>query len=446
IAPAVLYQGPLQIKEIRMNNAQSAQTLRRRIALFLLVSTINFIASPFFAGSSTRVKAAPLFDGPTDFIRRIPLLTNDLVYSNTTGKIYATFPSSVGSNGNSIAAIDPMTGVVSNTTFVGSEPTKLALSDDGHSIYVWLNGSFMFRRFDALTNTPGLQFSMGQEPTSGRYVFRDFAVAPANPSVLAVARGIFNVGSPQGVAIFDDGVRRTNIGPIGSTDSIAFSASASKLYGTGPSTGLQTMTVDGSGVSVSSTSSLGQGTRIQFSNGLIYTSSGQVINPDTNTLLGTFPVGFSSHAFTIDSSVSRAYYLINDFGTFTLKAFDLNTFALVGSLTISNVSFFPGATPLLRWGANGLALRTDNELILIQTSLIPSAEPIPTPTPTPTSSPTPSPSPSPGVPAFVRQITLTTNDLVFSQATQKFYASVPSSEGSTGNSVAEIDPVSATVT
>ncbi len=43
-------------------------------------------------------------------------------------------------------------------------------------------------------------------------------------------------------------------------------------------------------------------------------------------------------------------------------------------------------------------------------------------------------------------MTLSTNDLVFSQATQKLYASVPSSEGSTGNSVAEIDPVSATVT
>ena len=431
-----------------MNNTRSAQTLRGRIALFLLISIINFVASPFFAGPGTRVNAAPVkpFDGPTDFIRRIPMRTNDLVYSSTTGKIYASLPSTVGSNGNSIAAIDPMTGVVGNTTFVGSEPTKLALSDDGHSLYVWLDGSFMFRRFDALTNTAGLQFSLGQEPTSGRYVFRDFAVAPSNPSVLAVARGVFNVGLPQGVAIFDDGVRRPNVGPSGlaSPDSIAFSASASKLYGTGPGSGLQTMTIDGTGVSVSSTSSLGQGTRIQFSNGLIYTSSGQVINPDTNTLLGTFAVGFSSHAFTIDSSVGRAYYLISDVNAFTLKAFDLNTFAQLGSFTISNVGFSLGTTPLIRWGANGLALRTDNELMIIQTSLIPSAEPIPTPTPTP--SPTPSPSPSPGAPAFVRQITLTTNDLVFSQATQKFYASVPSSEGSTGNSVAEIDPVSATVT
>ena len=31
-----------------MNNTRSAQTLRRRIALFLLISTITFVASPFY--------------------------------------------------------------------------------------------------------------------------------------------------------------------------------------------------------------------------------------------------------------------------------------------------------------------------------------------------------------------------------------------------------------
>src|SRR6185369_10675118 len=95
-------------------------------------------------------------------------------------------------------------------------------------------------------------------------------------------------------------------------------------------------------------------------------------------------------------------------------------------------------TSLLRWGPNGLAFRTTaNQLFIIQTSLIPSAEPIPTPTPT--VSPTPTPSPSPAA-AFVRQMTLDTNDLVYNQGTQKLYASVPSSAGSTGNSIAEIDP------
>ena len=76
----------------------------RHLALLLLVSLINVIAAPFLPSRSA---AAPLPDGPTDFIRRIDLPTNDLVYSSTTGKLYASLPSFAGSNGNSIAAIDP---------------------------------------------------------------------------------------------------------------------------------------------------------------------------------------------------------------------------------------------------------------------------------------------------------------------------------------------------
>ena len=192
------------------------QCLRRRLALLLLVCTVNFIATPFLL--ATRSTAAPLSppDGPTDFIRRISLTTNDLVYSASAGRIFASVPSSVGSSGNSLKAIDPMTGLVTSTTFVGSEPNKLTIADDGQSLYVSLDGSFSIRRFDTLTNTPGLQFVVGQD--SGffnRFGVNDFAVAPGNPNVLAVAR------TPQaGVAIFDNGVRRTNTGPTG-TDFLA---------------------------------------------------------------------------------------------------------------------------------------------------------------------------------------------------------------------------------
>jgi sugar lactone lactonase YvrE len=382
------------------------------------------------------------FDGPTDFIRQIPLKTNDLVYSALTGKLYASIPGSAGSSGNSIAAIDPTTGVVGTPTFVGSEPNKLALSDDGHNLYVSLDGSLAIRRFDTLTNTPGLQFSLGQDSFFGRYSVSDFAVAPGNPDLLAVARIYLGVSPPEaGVAVFDNGIRRTNVGPghISGSDFLAFSAAASKLYGTGQSSGLTTMAIDASGVTVSFAGTLASGARIKFSNGKIFSSLGHIINPDSNTLLGTF-TGVNTRAFVPDTTAGRAYYLTTgpSSGTLSLKAFDINTFLSVGSLTIPGVSGLP--TSLVRWGANGLAFRTDNnQLFIIQTSLIPSAEPIPSPTPTP--SPLPSASPSPAAATFVRQIALSTNDLVYSQTTQKFYASVPSSVGSSGNSVAELDPV-----
>src|SRR6185369_5653930 len=130
----------------------------------LLVSLINVIAAPFLLAN--RSAAAPLNppDAPTDFIRRLDLPTNVLVYS---------------------------------TTFIGSEPKKLALSDDGHSLYVYLQGAAAIRRFDALTNTPGLQFSTGEDQSLGRYIVNEIAVAPANPGTIAVARHFSNVSPPQ---------------------------------------------------------------------------------------------------------------------------------------------------------------------------------------------------------------------------------------------------------
>src|SRR5215216_7510412 len=102
-----------------MKNIRRAPRLRRRLALLLLLSTINFIAAPFLLANRSAVAPFNAPDAPTDFIRRINLTTNDLVYSASAGRIYASVPSSSGSSGNSLQAIDPTTGLVTSTTFVG---------------------------------------------------------------------------------------------------------------------------------------------------------------------------------------------------------------------------------------------------------------------------------------------------------------------------------------
>src|ERR1044072_2220059 len=145
------------------------QPLRRRLTLLLLLSTMNFIAAPFLLARKTAAAPPNAPDGPTDFIRRINLTTNDLVYSASAGRIYAGVPSSAGGSGNSLKAIDPTTGLVTSTTFVGSEPNMLTISYDGQRLYVPLDASFAFRRFDTSTNTPGLQFAVGQDQFSNRF-------------------------------------------------------------------------------------------------------------------------------------------------------------------------------------------------------------------------------------------------------------------------------------
>jgi sugar lactone lactonase YvrE len=384
------------------------------------------------------------------FVRKLNLTANDLAYNSSDQTIYASVPSAAGNIGNSLTPINPRSGMLGSSVFVGSEPNILALADDGRTLYVTLDGSFSVRRFDLSTQTPGLQFSLGRESGSGggSYSASDIAVAPGNPNLLAVARYRNFVSPPGGgVAVFDNGIQRPQTGPGHSAGAnyLAFSNTAATLYGGGLYDGLRTMTINANGVTDSGTgTSFGVGQLI-FSNGRIFSSGGQIIDPVSRTLLGTF-ANASSSVFAVDAGANRAFYLVRESSggpsTLALRVYDTNTFVQIASLPIPESQ--GDAKSIVRWGANGLALSTTgNQVYLIQTSLIPSSEPIPTPTPT--VSPTPTATATPFA-VFVRQIELPSNDIVYHQQTQKIYAAVPSSGGSgVGNSVTIVNPATGTI-
>ncbi len=309
---------------------------------------------------------------------RISLSTNDIIYDAGTQKIYASVPSSALSGGNSITPIDPLTGEIGPAVFIGSEPGRLAISDNGQYLYVALDGVAAVRRFDIASQTAGLQFSLGSDSFLRPYHVEDMEVLPGNPASIAVSRKFLGV-SPRhaGVAIYDDGVQRAKETP-GFTGSnvIEFSSSASRLYGYNNSStefGFRRMLVDASGVSViDSTGNLisGFGQDIRFDEGLIYATSGRVIDPEALTLVGTYSA--SGLVVRPDSTVGRTFFLTRDpFLSFRkrLLAFDQGTFTLVGSLDILGAS--STATSLIRWGEDGLAFRTSaNQVVIIRTALV----------------------------------------------------------------------------
>ena len=153
--------------------------------------------------------------GAAAFIRTIGLSTNDLIFNQATQRLYGSVSSIAGSTGNSVAEIDPVPGSITNQTFVGSEPTELGMSDDGETLYVGLDGAASIRRYNMVTHTAGAQFYVGNHNDNGPYAFTDIAVVPGNPSVIAVARRFRNFGGSAagGVAIFENGIQRTNTGP-----------------------------------------------------------------------------------------------------------------------------------------------------------------------------------------------------------------------------------------
>jgi hypothetical protein len=305
-------------------------------------------------------------------VRQINLPTRDLVYDPVSQRIYASVPG-FGPFPNSVVPIDPETGTIGAPIFVGfgSEPWKLALSDDGQFLYVSVDSAASVRRVNLLTQTADLLFSLGTDQVGTPLYLEDMEVQPGNPHVIAVSlRYQFSSPRHAGVAIYEDGVRRPVMTPgHPGSNVIAFSADPSRLYGNNTETsefGFRRMRVDGAGVVVEDATPelLGASSSdMEFAGGLLYATSGRVVDPEALSVLGTSTLPpFFGTLVEPDLATGRIYYLFGiGNGLFT---FDAATFAQLGPpFTVPGAFGF--ASSLIRWGADGLAYRTDNNQVLL---------------------------------------------------------------------------------
>ncbi len=315
-------------------------------------------------------------------VQAVSLATNDIIYDSARGKIYASIPGSAGSLGNTITSIDPVSGATITSVYVGSEPGKLAISDDDQFLYVALNGSAAVRRVTLSTMTPDIQFSLGSDSFNGPKYAEDMVVLPGYPHSVAVSTEFLGVSpSFAGVAVYDDSVQRSvTIDQFITTghciDAITSSGTATMLYGYNNETteyGFYRMNINSSGISIADeTGSLisGFGIDIAFGGGLVYATTGQVVNPSGTTpiLTGTFSGVSFAKAVAPDSILGKTFFLF-DGSPYTVSAFDQSTFRPLGSLSIQGNS--GTSSSLIRWGTNGLAFRTNGaQLFLIESSLV----------------------------------------------------------------------------
>ena len=298
---------------------------------------------------------------------------NDLVYSESRRTIYASVPSTGGAFGNYIIAIDPFSRQIVGSVFVGSEPNKLAISDDEQFLYVGIDGAASIRKVLLNGLTADITFGIGSG-SNGPYFAEDIVVLPNQPNSVAVSRRN-SCCSPrhEGVAIYDDGISRSIVTP-GNTGSNAIEpgTSANVLYGYNNETtdfGFRRMSIDANGVTITSNlqnAIQGFNVDIRYSKGFIYSSTGTIINPITNSLAGTFAVGGFANGLACDPKINRVFFLLGN----TLRGFDSTNFQPTGSVTLTNSG--NTAARLVRWGRRGLAYRTgDGRIILFETSLIP---------------------------------------------------------------------------
>jgi hypothetical protein len=301
-----------------------------------------------------------------DGVRRISVRVNDVVYDPFSQRLYGSVPASVGRGGNSVVAIDPVTGVIGPAVFIGSDPGGLALSDNGQYLYVALAGSASIRRFDIWTGTAGLQFSLGS--SYGPNYVEDMAVLPGRPESIVVSK--YNAGiSPRHVhvAVYDNGIQRPKV--AGGANKLVFSASPTRLYGLHTETSgwaFIRWNLDETGIVSGDALPYfisGYGNDIEFGGGRIYAVYGGVYDPEAGLTLGSIAGG----PMVVDAPMGRVYVLTGgNWGIpITLRAYDWTTFLELGSRPMPEL---PGLGKIIRWGADGLAIHSGDGITLLRTT------------------------------------------------------------------------------
>jgi hypothetical protein len=300
-----------------------------------------------------------------DCLREVELRCNDLAYDVVTRRIYASIPGSVPGSGNSVVTINPETGQVGAPIFIGSEPGRLAISDAGGILWVWLEGAAAVRRFDTETGTPGLQFWLGQSNGPPLYA-EDMAAMPGRPETVAISRRNRS-GSPGhvNVVIYDNGVQRPNV--AAGANLIEFSDRGDRLYGYNRETtafGFFRWAVNERGILPGDVIPLFYANQdFVAEGGRVYTSSGGVYDPEAGHPLGQLPHGLHRP----DTKHGQVYVLQQEDRRARLMACDRETFRLLWQLPIAGIRGH--LRSLIRWGDDGLAFHTsEGQVFLLRIS------------------------------------------------------------------------------
>ena len=325
------------------------------------------MGEPFRIGTVT-VRPAPAATVTSQLSLDLPV--RDLVYSRVTERLYGTVYD--GPNAGSVAVIDPASGAVQNYLFVGESPRYLALTEDERYLWVGVDGENRVKRIMLEYEWPDVQVQLD----SG-LVAEDLAAVPGRPQRVAVSRRN-TCCSPRhaGVAVYEGWsygpLPSTTPGHIGS-NVVEFGLRGSTLYGMdneSTDNRWRTMRVDDGGVEVTSThwrTGSGFYSDFVFANGRLYTTQGPVIDTGYNDWAGFFQN--LRGAVRPDVQTGRAFFLGDDA---TIRVADINTFAVLGTLSVPPVQFEHPANQrrhLVRWGADGLAWHDADQVFILRTPL-----------------------------------------------------------------------------
>jgi hypothetical protein len=302
--------------------------------------------------------------------RSLPITAAGMIYEPISKMLYASIPSTDPTHPNTILPIDPLTGNTGTPIPVGKDPSKLAVSSDGAYLYVGANSDHTLQRVNLATSQVDRTFALPIAPTfSLPTTIYDMHVVPG-ASTLVVATLIASQSPSEAgtILVNDSGIVHNYNGSssgISSLDYFTFT-SDSTLYSLGDGF-LIAAGVDPSEITyIGYTPQLNPvalGYFVVGDGSLLYTNGGQVWNPVTRTLLGTYsPAVSSSPSIVVDSPLKRTFFLTtasiyqDSTGYVSIFGYDQTSYQQIGSTPIK-LNSQTGAIDLVRWGSDGFAFR-----------------------------------------------------------------------------------------
>lgn len=296
------------------------------------------------------------------------LTVEDIAWAEASGRLYAVLPAGTGGPESSVAELNPVTGAivtrVAITAGAGGGATQLAISDDGGTLYVGVDGGRRVRRYAVPAFTAGAEFALGTSQFGDPLTARELILAPGSTSTLVIAQGSqFAIGE---LAIYDNGVAR----PSRVYGSRGWFFSPSQFFEPDGRTRL-VLVPGGLQPDVPATENLPFGVS-DIVAGVGYGASGEVYDFGQRLLTGT--CGASGTAVPSTGS-GTVYY----FGYGEVFTCDLARFTVTGRLTVPGLQ--GGFREARRTGAGRFVLVDTSRRLLVADGFSAALPPMPPPFP-----------------------------------------------------------------
>jgi hypothetical protein len=289
--------------------------------------------------------------------------------------LYAAIPSSSPTNPNTVMPINPATGALGKPIPVGQNPTLLAASSDGSYLFVIADQDQTVQRINMSTLAVDETFPFPPNNTDccGPLSATDLHGIPGSPEEVVLALDIPGYGFGEMALYNNSGLVNyvpttaeglvdfssfTYVGDSLTIYSLPFTNAQVSYFSivTIGATGLELPPPAGGNYIVNNT----VGSQVVSDGTLLYTNSGQVWSPATQTQVASFPVTTyggspmaldlpSGHIFLVGSQPYGG-----DSDSIVLSAYNEKSLGITGTVAFPQVEAL-SVSSLVRWGSDGFA-------------------------------------------------------------------------------------------